>query len=384
MTTLGDLAREEVLEFSDGYRTKRNEHATVGFRILRAGDVRDGRIHLDGPDFVDVDYAQAIGSKVAREGDVVLTTKGTVGRAGLVAALTENVVYSPQVCYFRSRRPDVIDLRFLHHWLSSPEFTDQAGYLKSSTDMAPYISLRDLASTRIELPPLPTQRAIAEVLGALDDKIAANDQVSRQADLLAAALTERRLLLLRPIEEVAEVVMGTSPKGETLNESGDGVEFFQGVRDFGMRVPSSRVFTTAPIKMAGRGDLLISVRAPVGTINRADRDLCVGRGLAAARSRTPNVLFHALRRASTWQAFNGEGTVFGSINQTDLRRTPIPWAEDEVITALERTLEPIEQRIDQAQAESRHLATLRDTLLPHLMSGRITVRDAEKQVAQVL
>ena len=201
MTTLGDLAREEVLEFSDGYRTKRNEHATVGFRILRAGDVRDGRIHLDGPDFVDVDYAQAIGSKVAREGDVVLTTKGTVGRAGLVAALTENVVYSPQVCYFRSRRPDVIDLRFLHHWLSSPEFTDQAGYLKSSTDMAPYISLRDLASTRIELPPLPTQRAIAEVLGALDDKIAAN-QSSRGSRLMSTLAADRSLSSLSSIPDV--------------------------------------------------------------------------------------------------------------------------------------------------------------------------------------
>lgn len=276
-------------------------------------------------------------------------------------------------------RPDRCDPGFLYYLMSSLSIARLA-----HGSALPYLRQSDLQAVVCDVPALETQRSIAEVLGALDDKIAANDQVSRQADLLAAALTERRLLLLRPIEELAEVVMGTSPKGETLNESGDGVEFFQGVRDFGMRVPSSRVFTTAPIKMAGRGDLLISVRAPVGTINRADRDICVGRGLAAARTRTPNVLFHALRRASTWQAFNGEGTVFGSINQKDLRRTPIPWAEDEVITALEQTLEPIEQRIDQAQAESRHLATLRDTLLPHLMSGRITVRDAEKQAEEVL
>ena len=121
MTTLGELAARGVLTFNDGYRTKREEHAETGFRILRAGDVRDGQIQPDGPDFVAGEFAHAIGEKVARRSDVVLTTKGTVGRVAYVRQLDEPVVYSPQVCYFRSLDVAVLHQPFLRYWLQSPE-----------------------------------------------------------------------------------------------------------------------------------------------------------------------------------------------------------------------------------------------------------------------
>ncbi len=387
MTSLGSLVAAGALEFSDGYRTQRGEHAPDGFRILRAGDVWEGEIHPDGPDFVSREYEGLVGRKTARAGDVVLTTKGTVGRVAVVGDLAQSVVYSPQLCYFRCPKPDVLRAAYLRYWLLGPEFIDQSSYLKGATDMAPYISLRDLAGSRITIPPVSRQCAIAGVLGALDDKIAANTRLLELANASATAMVTRDLPDQIALGNVASVVMGSSPKGESMNEMGKGIEFFQGVRDFGPRVPTSRVHTTEPVRMASAGDVLVSVRAPVGKINRSDRPLCIGRGLAAVTSttETPHVLFHALRMAeSAWQPFNSEGTVFGSISQTDLKRVTIPWSGARSVVALESELAALERRIDLAVDESRKLVELRDTLLPHLMSGRMSVREAEASVGAAL
>src|SRR5699024_8620992 len=131
-------------------------------------------VSLDGADFVSDEYEPKIGAKVARAGDVLLTTKGTIGRVAVVPELREPAVYSPQLCYFRVLDTDVLDPGYLRYWLKSPAFQMQSSYFQGNTDMAPYISLRDLRSTRLDLPRIAKQRAIAEVLGALDDKIEAN------------------------------------------------------------------------------------------------------------------------------------------------------------------------------------------------------------------
>ena len=102
-TTIGELADRSILSFSDGYRTKKSEHGQPGLRILRAGDVRSSYLYPAGDDFVARDYLRQIGAKASRPGDIVLTTKGTVGRVAVVAPSVEQVVYSPQVCYFRGK-----------------------------------------------------------------------------------------------------------------------------------------------------------------------------------------------------------------------------------------------------------------------------------------
>src|SRR5699024_1023989 len=146
-----------------------------------------------------------------------------------------------------------------------------------------------MASWATRVPPLQEQRAIAEVLGALDDKIAANSELARVADELASTLVRLGVEDLTDtvaLAEIAAVTMGSSPPGSSFNEEGAGSVFYQGVRDFGVRSPARRVWTTSPTRMAAAGDLLVSVRAPVGEVNVATEDMCVGRGLAAIRPHT--------------------------------------------------------------------------------------------------
>ena len=120
MTKLGALVEQGELFFSDGYRTKKAELSDSGYVILRAADIVDNRVELEGVDHVDSRMARQIGSKVAKEGDVILTTKGTVGRTALVKDLDgRDAVYSPQVCYFRFPEGSVLVAQYLQYWFAS-------------------------------------------------------------------------------------------------------------------------------------------------------------------------------------------------------------------------------------------------------------------------
>jgi type I restriction enzyme S subunit len=85
------------------------------------------------------------------------------------------------------------------------------------------------------------------------------------------------------LKDVAEIIAGQSPKSEFYNENGEGVPFFQGKADFGEDYPTVTTWCTKPKKMAKEGDMLFSVRAPVGPTNIAKVDCCIGRGLSAIR-----------------------------------------------------------------------------------------------------
>jgi len=131
--------------------------------------------------------------------------------------------------------------------------------------------------------------------------------------------------------EVVEIIMGQSPPGETYNEHGDGLPFFQGVADFNYRHPKPRVFCTAPSRIAVPGDILLSVRAPIGRVNVADLRCAIGRGLSIIRPKAPEdgrYLEFALRILETrWEAIEGGGSVFGNATRSDIETLHIPWPE---------------------------------------------------------
>ncbi|MBC7085707.1 MAG: restriction endonuclease subunit S [Methanomethylovorans sp.] len=134
------------------------------------------------------------------------------------------------------------------------------------------------------------------------------------------------------LAEVAEIIMGQSPPGETYNEIGEGLPFFQGVADFNYRFPTPRVYCTAPSRIAQPSDILLSVRAPIGRVNIADRECAIGRGLCIIRACDPanaRYLEFALRaKESQWDAIEGSGSVFGNATRRDLEMLLIPWPEE--------------------------------------------------------
>ena len=135
------------------------------------------------------------------------------------------------------------------------------------------------------------------------------------------------------------------------------------------------------IRGAKVGETLVSVRAPVGRLNEASEQCCIGRGVAAISSSFQTTLYYALRQAdAVWATFEGEGTVFGSINKGDLEGARIAWISLDRISELENELMDIHQCVRASIRELHSLTSLRDALLPELLSGRLRVRDAESMM----
>ena len=178
------------------------------------------------------------------------------------------------------------------------------------------------------------------------------------------------------LSDIANITMGQSPAGESYNETGDGMVFYQGRTDFGMRFPTTRMYTTAPTRFAHKGDILLSVRAPVGDLNIAMEDCCIGRGLAALKSKVGSQMyvFYTLSGLKPiFDVMDGNGTTFGSITKDTLFGLNVVIPTNFQLQKFEKRVKPIEDQIQICEQENRELIKLRDWLLPMLMNGQAQV-----------
>ena len=178
------------------------------------------------------------------------------------------------------------------------------------------------------------------------------------------------------IDKEFNLVMGQSPPGKSYNQIGDGIAFFQGRTDFGHRFPSVRMFCSEPSRFAKKGDTLISVRAPVGDVNLALYDCCIGRGLSAIRHKSDSLSYTyyiMLNLKPIFDNFESEGTVFGSINKTSFEQIKILAPAKNIVSLFEKIVNPIDKKIEDNAQQIQTLSKIRDFLLPKLMSGDIRV-----------
>ena len=170
------------------------------------------------------------------------------------------------------------------------------------------------------------------------------------------------------------LTMGQSPPDSTYNDDGEGMPFFQGSADFGFRYPDNRRYCTAPNRIAEPDDTLVSVRAPVGTINRAWEKCCIGRGLATLRHKSGcrSFTYYAVNELQREIAqYEHTGTVFGAINKQQFETLLTLEPPAKVIDAFHAFVQNWDERIRLNTAENHNLADLRDTLLPKLISGEV-------------
>jgi type I restriction enzyme S subunit len=152
-------------------------------------------------------------------------------------------------------------------------------------------------------------------------------------------------------KNIAEIIMGQSPPSSTYNQEGIGLPFYQGKADFGELYPSPRIWCNEPNKIAKSGDVLISVRAPVGPVNMCKEVSCIGRGLAAIRVKTNalNNLFLFYYLKSIEEDWVGKGSTFGAIKKRDLQDLQIPLPPLEVQKHIVTRIEEILSRVERAK-----------------------------------
>lgn len=162
----------------------------------------------------------------------------------------------------------------------------------------------------------------------------------------------------RTIGEIAEIVMGQSPKSEFYNNNGDGMPFLQGNRTFGDLYPTFDTYTTNPTKTAKAGDIVMSVRAPVGDLNITPVDMCLGRGVCALRMKNGNqsYLFYLLKHNVKTLINRESGTGFGSVNYKDIASLVVDYEEnEEEQRRIGQFLWDIDQKIETNKAINNNL-----------------------------
>ena len=323
-------------------------------------------------------------------------------------------------------RPNVTDHEFAYYLTQWGEVRHYAIGQMTGTSGRQRVPTKSLDHLAVTIPPLPEQRAIAHILGTLDDKIELNRRINETLESMARALFKSWFVDFDPVrakmegrdtrlpESIADLfpdrlsdsehgevpegwkirslgecfrlTMGQSPPGNTYNDRSDGLPFFQGRSDFGFRFPENRKFTTAPTQIAQPGDTLVSVRAPVGDINMAWERCCIGRGVAALRHKSSSSSFtyySAWAMQEKIREYEHTGTVFGAINQKQFEALQMLEPRSELIKAFDNHTRPVDIRIRNNASESRTLTVLRETLLPKLISGEIRLHDAARRVESV-
>ena len=353
-------------------QSKQNAHP-----YIRVRDFNCRTLELnDAFEYVDDETQKCIRQYIVSTGDVLVTIVGTIGLTAIVgqsldgANLTENCVKISGL--------DSVDSEYLYYYLSSP-FGQQEIARRTVGAVQPKLPIKNIRSMEIDYPTREERERIVALLSLLDDKVEFNSRINDYLAELGDALFNRECPQSNEpnaiLSDIAQVTMGQSPSGSSYNEDGNGEVFYQGRAEFGAFFPRRRLFTTEPKRMAREGDTLMSVRAPVGDLNIANEDCCIGRGLAAIHSENNQSFVHYLVRAQGRQldTFNGDGTVFGSINGKALKKLPVYLPSSDVIARLESRLEPIDALIRRNDDEMQALERMRDTLLPRLMSGEIDV-----------
>ena len=334
---------------------------------------------------------------IMRTGDAYLSDKPSVliPRKGTLSNIfyVEEPFWTVDTMFWSEINDSIVLPKYLYYAIKDYKWDSM-----NVGSAVPSLTVPVIESVSVSIPSIETQLRIAAQLSEIDDKIAINRRICENLEAQAQALFKHWFIDFAPFKDgkfidselgmipegwrvgrlgdVADITMGQSPAGSSYNEKGEGIFFYQGRTEFGFRYPSVRLYTTEPKRFAEPLSTLLSVRAPVGDINVAIVRCCIGRGLASIKSNCSQhsyIYYLLLSMKRRFNVYNGEGTVFGSINKDNLNGMSIVIPPISVTNSFDEIAKVIDNKILKAHQENLRLSTLRDTLLPKLMSGEIKV-----------
>ena len=313
----------------------------------------DGRLNpAEYNHLSEADYKIWTKRVTPQKNDIVFSYEATLGRYAMIPDGFYGCL-GRRLAIVRAK-DDRVNPKWLYYYFLSPEWKVFVANHTVKGSTVDRISVEDFPGYPIPLPKRNEQDDVVEVLSRIDARIDTNTCICNELEAMAKTLYDywftqfdfpdaegkpyrfsggemnwndqlKREIpkgwTVGQLSDIANITMGQSPAGKTYNENGYGTIFYQGCTDFGTRFPEPRVYTTAPTRYAKVGDILMSVRAPVGTLNIAMEDCCIGRGLAALNSKVGSQLYLWYTLAGFKQLFNvldGNGTTFGSVTKDTL------------------------------------------------------------------
>ncbi|MHA7813115.1 MAG: restriction endonuclease subunit S [Phycisphaerales bacterium] len=402
-----------------------------GVLVLRSPNIRDGRLNLSEKSFTDEEhYAQRSRRAEVKAGDLIITREAPMGEVcmipeGLRCCLGQRMVLL---------RPDLkkVDGRFLLYALQSPQVQHQIGWSEGTGSTVSNLRIPHLKSLQIPHFEHDEQRAIARVLGALDDKIEQNRRTAAKLEELARATFHAWFVdfapihakasgqtahpglppaafaalptsfvespvgpipegwTCEPLDALANIVGGGTPKRSNEVFWGNDVPWYS-VKDAPDSGQAWVINTTESISQAGldgssarvlpEAATIISARGTVGRLALAGVPMAFNQscyGLIETEKALPFTLYQALHLAVAELQRRTHGAVFDTITRQTFSGVELAWPPLSLVDAMESFLQPLYLSMRQHLQESHHLAALRDYLLPRLLSGAVRVRGSEQ------
>ena len=367
----------------------RNDPSLFGgiYPFIQTADVKSANFYITEYDttYNEKGLAQ---SKLWHPGTLCITIAANIADTGILAM---DACFPDSVMGFIPYE-GVSDVRFVKYCFDIL----QANCKKISQGAAQdNLSWEKLSTIQFPAPPIENQRKIADILSTYDNLIENNQKQIKLLEEAAQRLYKEWFVDLRfpghettpivdgvpegwkvrSLTEVANVVMGQSPKSEFYNREGKGLPFHQGVGSFGARFVIDSTYSTSFTRIAEAGSILFSVRAPVGRLNITKNKVVIGRGLAAINHRAgkQSYLFYLLKERFFKDDIIGNGAIFASISKDELLGQKFVVPGDDLVAKFNGIVSDIDKKIAGLADQITLLTEARDRLLPKLMNGEIEV-----------
>lgn len=299
----------------------------------------DGHLDLSSPKYIgEKDLPKWTKRVTPQEGDIVFSYEATLNLYAIIPKGFRGCL-GRRMALIRPDEEKVLG-KFLYYYFFSDEWRGMIAentVIGATVDRIPLIRFPNFP---VSFPPVEKQRLIMSVLSAYDDLIENNQKQIKLLEEAAQRLYKEWFVDLRfpghentkitdgipegwkiqTLSQIADVVMGQSPKSEFYNQNGQGLPFHQGVGSYGTRFVVDKIYSTSFTRIAEAGSILFSVRAPVGRLNLTRNRVVIGRGLAAINHRLgkQSYLFYLLKEHFFKDDVIGNGAIFASISKDEL------------------------------------------------------------------
>lgn len=355
---------------------------------------------VNGQEIIECDYIrEELYEQVKKQfgvpgpGDLLITTRGTYG-VPYIYRETDRFYFADGNLTWLKDFDEKLLPEFLLYWVNSHEGQGKIDAIAKGTAQKA-VPIASIKSLEIPLPAIVQQKHIVAILSAYDNLIENNQKQIKLLEEAAQRLYKEWFVDLRfpghettsivdgvpegwtvqTLSQIADVVMGQSPKSEYYNQDGEGLPFHQGVGSYGDRFVVNSTYSTSFTRIAEAGSILFSVRAPVGRLNLTKDKVVIGRGLAAVHHRQglQSYLFYLLKERFFKDDIIGNGSVFASISKDELLNQKFPVPDIALVERFNDISCILDEKIDYLSEQVRLLTEARDRLLPKLMSGEVEV-----------
>ncbi len=371
------------------------EYQDSGIPFLRSQNVRPHRIEFDDMKYIDDAFHAKLKKSQLRPGDVVTVRTGKPGQTAVVPDWLNSANCSDLVI---TRPGPDLDARWLSYYLNWVTDSHIAGHLVGAVQQ--HFNVKSAKGLELLMPCLIEQQAIAEILGALDDKITANGHILRTtldlADAKFSGAVEGVQLGNKTFDDLANVDGGGTPKtsvdeywnGDILWATPTDVTGLDGPYIFSTgRTITQDGLNSCASKLYPRGSILMTSRATIGAFALAQCPIAVNQGFIVVNAKEPAYqlwLFHEMRSRVSEFISHANGATFLELSRGRFKKFKVRVPEIRLVLDFSQEAEALHALASQVMAESVKLAKVRDELLPLLMSGKVRVRDAENVVEGVV